>query len=147
MSHDPTDHKAGPADGDFVGYLEKLEQHQIKKLHLPTHEHNTPSAEPTTPAPLPTQTIANPFSAEHRAQMRARFAAAQQKVGPLGLVQLVQALIGAGLLIASLAGEGNFVILVVGIALMWQPLARLQRLLQELNPNATLPHTSTQKKR
>lgn len=119
----------GPENGDFVGYLQKLEQRQAERLHLPAEVSPAPGEQqpsPTSPG--------NPFSAANRAQVKARFEAAKQKVGPLGVLQLVQALIGAGLLIASLSEEGNFMMLVIGIALMWAPLTRLQRLLYELNP-------------
>ncbi len=135
-----TDPTPGPRDGDYVGYLKKLEQTQIERLNLPPDVVHPVTSTPSTAedgAP------ANPFSPEHRALMRARFAAAKEKVGPLGLLQLIQALIGAGLLVASLSEQGNFMMLAIGIALMWQPLTRLQRLLHVLNPKAAQPASIT----
>ncbi len=136
------DSKTDPSDGDYVRYLKQLEQQQASRLNLPLQaspSEVSPSDAPPSDATAPV----NPFSPEHRAQMRARFATAQAKVGPLGLLQLIQTLIGAGLLVASLSEQGNFIMLAVGIALMWQPLTRLQRLLHELNPKAAQPASIT----
>lgn len=127
----------GPKDGDFVGYLKKLEQSQAERLHLPQGSAEVPIAQET--ASSTRDTPLNPFVPEHRALLRARFAEAQKKSGPLGVLQLIQALIGAALLIGSLSEEGNIIMLVIGIGLMWGPLARLQRLLHALNPKAPPP--------
>lgn len=131
----PTDPQ-GPHDGDFVGYLKKLEQKQAERLHLPQA---SPEAPVVSESIIPSDTPLNPFVPEHRALLRARFAEAQKKAGTLGVLQLIQALIGAALLIASLSEEGNIIMLVIGIGLMWGPLARLQRLLHALNPKAPPP--------
>lgn len=130
--HDPQ----GPKDGDFVGYLKQLEQNQAARLHLPHSPPETTSTSIEERASITRDTPLNPLVPEHRALLRARFAEAQKKSGPLGVLQLIQAVIGAALLIASLSEDGNIIMLVIGIGLMWVPLARMQRLLHALNPKA-----------
>jgi len=97
-----------PKDGDFVAYIEELERRQLR-ANLP-HGHAAPSVVTgkSTAAGMSPNTAAN-----NNASLAA--AAATVKAIPIGLVA-----IGLVLVIAGAVFQGGIVVVLIGVALLWQ---------------------------
>ncbi|HRK55897.1 MAG TPA: hypothetical protein PLQ67_00055 [Burkholderiaceae bacterium] len=129
----PTRNQTSPPDGNYVELIEQLEKDQLQRLGIrgrPSEDDGVTVNRPASPEDHATPALNH---ADYRAQVKARFDEAQRKAGRLGWWQLASALVGAALLVGSLSDDGNFLMLVAGVVLMWQPLVRLQRLVNELN--------------
>lgn len=131
----PNRHQASPPDGNYLELIEQLEKDQLQRLGIRGRISDQEDGSVTADQPSSTEGSTAPSSgrADYRAQVKARFDEAQRKAGRLGWWQLISALVGAALLVGSLSEHGNFLMLVAGVVLMWQPLVRLQRLVNELN--------------
>lgn len=123
-----------PANGDYVAYLEAIERKQLAQLAraqtmLPASAAQTPGssvASGTAPA--------KPLTAAERDALLARLRAAKGTAQNISVGEGVAAAIGALLVFLSLIGEGNFITLAIGAALLWGPLRRLRKLFRDLDP-------------
>jgi len=122
----------GPQDGDYVRYLEHIEDAQLARLNVP-HE-LVKQARPVAPTQKPQANRTLSRLAQDREAMRARFEDAQKKIGRWGLAQVLSAIIGAALLLLTFAGLGNAATFLIGLILLWGPLTRLQRIIKEVSP-------------
>lgn len=126
-----------PEGGDYVAYLEQLERKQLAQI---AGTQITMAAEPKTTAQ---QTTAEPDA------LLARLQAAKISAGSVSMAEGIAAVIGAVMVFLSIVGEGNFVTLAIGIALLWGPLQRLRRTVRALDPRhnpSTADHTFGKKK-
>jgi hypothetical protein len=121
-----------PAHGDFVVYLEMLERRQLARLVRAQAMHSvTPSAALSHGGG---KTPAGPSTAAELDRLMGHLESAKSKIGRFGTGQIVAAIVGAFLVLITLAGEGNVVTFVIGIVLLWSPVNRLLRLFRELDP-------------
>jgi hypothetical protein len=74
------------------------------------------------------------LTAAERDALLARLRAAKGTTQNISVGEGVAAAIGALLVFLSLIGEGNFITLAIGAALLWGPLRRLRKLFRDLDP-------------
>lgn len=115
-----------PKDGDFVAYLAEIERRQL--LALPAHSANTPPTIDSSHGPQGAHGGSNdtPLTASQAEALRARLKqgagaskhmVAAAILGLLGLVMLVQGLLG----------DGGIVTLMIGAFLMWRASVSLRK--------------------
>ena len=129
-----------PANGDYVAYLAMIERHQLAQL---VRGQARPPARPSAPLARSSGKLPTHSTLSEPAVLMNPLALARTTVGQFGTGQIVTAVIGAVLVLVTLVGEGSFVTLLIGIALLWSPVKQVLRLLRRLAPRTNGPSIDT----
>lgn len=121
---------AGPANGDYVAYLQAIEARQLQQLE------RSQSATPDAMSDPKANHGGEPkrLSAAESAALMARLRSAAPLTGRFGVAQLVMAFIGLSLIVSGLFGDGGGLAALIGVGLLWVPVQRLHRALKAVAP-------------
>jgi Flp pilus assembly protein TadB len=121
-----------PPHGDFVAYVEQIEREQLARALQP-HRLAHPAADGKVASPPAPQGGARALSAKEAQRVLQQLKAQAGPARPLGAT--IGVVVGAGLVAFGLLAEGGMVLVLLGAALLWHNLRKLERARRTAQPS------------